>query len=112
MGLWRDGARSQPARAAHGNPGGGRRCERAQSRHAACRRRRLRPGRGRLPGAVESLRPGVFGFRPGADRARAAPGVAAATLRFLTRFVAVRPQEARAMLWSFAYFFCLLAAYY
>jgi AAA family ATP:ADP antiporter len=26
--------------------------------------------------------------------------------------VAVRPEEVRAMLWSFAYFFCLLAAYY
>jgi ATP:ADP antiporter, AAA family len=24
----------------------------------------------------------------------------------------VRPEEVRAMLWSFAYFFCLLAAYY
>ncbi|HEX6690779.1 MAG TPA: MFS transporter, partial [Burkholderiales bacterium] len=30
----------------------------------------------------------------------------------LSRFVAVRPEEVRAMLWSFAYFFCLLAAYY
>jgi ATP:ADP antiporter, AAA family len=32
--------------------------------------------------------------------------------RWLTRAVAVRPEEVRAMLWSFAYFFCLLAAYY
>src|SRR5258705_9166488 len=31
---------------------------------------------------------------------------------FLPRFVAVRPEEVRAMLWSFAYFFCLLAGYY
>ena len=30
----------------------------------------------------------------------------------LARVVAVRPEEARALLWSFAYFFCLLAAYY
>jgi ATP:ADP antiporter, AAA family len=31
---------------------------------------------------------------------------------WLTRVVAVRPEEVRAMLWSFTYFFCLLAAYY
>jgi AAA family ATP:ADP antiporter len=30
----------------------------------------------------------------------------------LERVVAVRPPEARALLWSFAYFFCLLAGYY
>ena len=30
----------------------------------------------------------------------------------LGRVVAVRPGEARALLWSFAYFFCLLAGYY
>jgi AAA family ATP:ADP antiporter len=33
-------------------------------------------------------------------------------LKFLPRLVAVKPEEARALLWSFAYFFCLLAAYY
>jgi AAA family ATP:ADP antiporter len=32
--------------------------------------------------------------------------------RALARVVAVRPDEARALLWSFAYFFCLLAGYY
>src|SRR5688572_18626612 len=32
--------------------------------------------------------------------------------RWLTRVVNVRPGEARALLWSFAYFFCLLAGYY
>ena len=32
--------------------------------------------------------------------------------RALARVVAVRPGEARALLWSFAYFFCLLAGYY
>src|SRR5215510_10137088 len=32
--------------------------------------------------------------------------------RWLARVVAVRPEEVRAMLWSFAYFFCLLAGYY
>lgn len=31
---------------------------------------------------------------------------------WLARIVAVRPEEARALLWSFAYFFCLLAGYY
>jgi ATP:ADP antiporter, AAA family len=31
---------------------------------------------------------------------------------FLSRLVAVRPGETRALLWSFAYFFCLLAGYY
>jgi AAA family ATP:ADP antiporter len=31
---------------------------------------------------------------------------------WLNRVVAVRPEEVRAMLWSFAYFFCLLAGYY
>ena len=31
---------------------------------------------------------------------------------FLNRVVAVRPGEVRALLWSFGYFFCLLAAYY
>jgi len=32
--------------------------------------------------------------------------------RALARVVEVRPGEARALLWSFAYFFCLLAGYY
>jgi len=32
--------------------------------------------------------------------------------RWLARVVALRPGEARALLWSFAYFFCLLAGYY
>jgi AAA family ATP:ADP antiporter len=32
--------------------------------------------------------------------------------RWLARAVAVRPEETRALLWSFAYFFCLLAGYY
>ena len=32
--------------------------------------------------------------------------------RWLARVVAVRPEEVRALLWSFAYFFCLLASYY
>ena len=31
---------------------------------------------------------------------------------WLARVVAVRPHEAKALLWSFAYFFCLLAGYY
>lgn len=35
-----------------------------------------------------------------------------ASQHWLTRIVAVRPGEIRALLWSFAYFFCLLAAYY
>ncbi len=32
--------------------------------------------------------------------------------RWLARVVVVRPDEVRALVWSFAYFFCLLAAYY
>ena len=32
--------------------------------------------------------------------------------KFLARVVAVKPGETRALLWSFAYFFCLLAGYY
>ena len=32
--------------------------------------------------------------------------------RWLTRVVKVRPGEVRALCWSFAYFFCLLAGYY
>jgi AAA family ATP:ADP antiporter len=36
----------------------------------------------------------------------------AALQSWLARVVAVRPGEARALLWSFAYFFCLLAGYY
>jgi ATP:ADP antiporter, AAA family len=32
--------------------------------------------------------------------------------RVVSRFVPVRPEELRAVLWSFAYFFCLLASYY
>ena len=32
--------------------------------------------------------------------------------RWLTRLVALRPGEGRALLWSFGYFFCLLAGYY
>ena len=32
--------------------------------------------------------------------------------RWLARVVAVRPGEVRALAWSFAYFFCLLAGYY
>ena len=31
---------------------------------------------------------------------------------WLARVVAVRPHEVKALLWSFAYFFCLLAGYY
>ncbi|HUQ24915.1 MAG TPA: MFS transporter [Burkholderiales bacterium] len=33
-------------------------------------------------------------------------------MSWLSRVVAVRPEEVRALLWSFAYFFCLLAGYY
>ncbi len=33
-------------------------------------------------------------------------------MTWLNRVVAVRPEEVRALLWSFAYFFCLLAGYY
>jgi AAA family ATP:ADP antiporter len=33
-------------------------------------------------------------------------------VKWLTRVVAVRPGEVRALLWSFAYFFCLLSGYY
>jgi AAA family ATP:ADP antiporter len=36
----------------------------------------------------------------------------AAPPRWLARVVAVRPGEVQALLWSFAYFFCLLAGYY
>jgi AAA family ATP:ADP antiporter len=36
----------------------------------------------------------------------------AAPQRWLARAVALRPRETRALLWSFAYFFCLLAGYY
>jgi AAA family ATP:ADP antiporter len=32
--------------------------------------------------------------------------------RWLSRVVEVRPEEMRALLWAFAYFFCLLAGYY
>ena len=32
--------------------------------------------------------------------------------RWISRTVAVRPGEIRALVWSFAYFFCLLAGYY
>ena len=32
--------------------------------------------------------------------------------RMLARVVAAQPHEMRALLWSFAYFFCLLAGYY
>src|SRR5687767_6696396 len=32
--------------------------------------------------------------------------------RWLAKLVAVRPNEVRALAWSFAYFFCLLAGYY
>jgi len=32
--------------------------------------------------------------------------------RWLARVVAVRPDELRSLVWSFAYFFCLLAGYY
>ena len=32
--------------------------------------------------------------------------------RWLERLVVVRPEEVRALAWSFAYFFCLLAGYY
>ena len=41
------------------------------------------------------------------------PGVNETVLhRWLARVVVVRPVEVRAMCWSFAYFFCLLAGYY
>lgn len=44
--------------------------------------------------------------------AMTAPTSSAAPQHWLTRIVAVRPEEIRALLWSFAYFFFLLAAYY
>ena len=37
---------------------------------------------------------------------------AADTHPLLARMVALKPGETRALLWSFAYFFCLLAGYY
>ncbi len=40
------------------------------------------------------------------------PPVMNAPHPLLARVVAVRPGETRALLWSFAYFFCLLAGYY
>lgn len=40
------------------------------------------------------------------------PTPPAAPQHWLMRIVAVRPEEIRALLWSFAYFFFLLAAYY
>ncbi len=41
-----------------------------------------------------------------------APARPAVLHRWLARVVDVRPGEARALLWSFTYFFCLLAGYY
>ena len=38
--------------------------------------------------------------------------MAPALHRLVARAVAVGPDELRALLWSFAYFFCLLAGYY
>ena len=38
--------------------------------------------------------------------------MSAALHRLVSRAVAVRPEELRALAWSFAYFFCLLAGYY
>src|SRR6185503_8740492 len=61
---------------------------------------------------LEGLRSRLERVEPGDDRRRAAPGAEPPALSFLTRFVAVRPEEVRALLWSFAYFFSLLAAYY
>ncbi len=46
---------------------------------------------------------------PSARRVRA---VNALAQRWLQRVVVLRPGEGRALAWSFAYFFCLLAAYY
>src|SRR4051812_4205033 len=48
------------------------------------------------------------------DPEPASPELASASslYRVLSRIVPVRPGEARALLWSFAYFFCLLASYY
>ena len=36
----------------------------------------------------------------------------AALARWVARVTAARPEEVRALAWSFAYFFCLLAGYY
>jgi AAA family ATP:ADP antiporter len=43
---------------------------------------------------------------------RGAGGMDAGLDRWLARFLPLRPGEGRAILWSFAYFFCLLAGYY
>jgi AAA family ATP:ADP antiporter len=40
------------------------------------------------------------------------PHASSAFQQWLRRIVKVEPHEVRAMLWSFTYFFCLLAAYY
>src|SRR5206468_4233780 len=48
----------------------------------------------------------------GDDGRRDAQGVVTKLRHLIARVVAVRPEEVRALLWSFAYFFCLLASYY
>ena len=61
------------------------------------------------PPAVDAA--GTAANLRGAPRALL-PMSTSALQRGLARVVAVRPEEARALLWSFAYFFCLLAGYY
>ena len=95
--------------------------EAVQSRRRAGARRRLRSGGGRQARRCEPLPAWRAGLRPAGDRGRAqAEAVAGAMTAPTTAHcsaglgwaVPATPQERAAALWSFAYFFTLLAGYY
>ena len=78
---------------------------------------RLRSGGGRQAGGREPLPARRAGLRPGGERGRTqAEAVAGAMMALAalacSALVPATPQERAAALWSFAYFFTLLAGYY
>ena len=77
---------------------------------------RLRSGGGRQAGGCEAVPARRSGLRPAGERGRAQaetdPGAVNAVAALAGRAVPATPQERAAALWSFAYFFTLLAGYY
>ena len=102
-----------------GDPDRRRRCRRGDSRGRAGARRRLRSGGGRQARRCEPLPARRAGLRPERDaRPNSGRSCRSRRERLLARHLRSRwavpatPQERAAALWSFAYFFTLLAGYY
>src|SRR6185312_5287922 len=91
-----------------------RRRGRVESRGGAGERGGLRSGRGRRPQGCASHPARQSRLRSGGERGgiEAETGLVTVPQRWLARFVPATPEERWAAIWSFAYFFTLLAGYY